>query len=127
MEQQRVLLLHHPVAEAAIGRRKALRDRAQLRAIIRRQGAELLLHGHARDARFDTIPGPREPVPCLCVASSTAVPNPRDEGARWHQLQFVQSGSRTCLEVGVRRWSVAAQAFEDGGRYRLLLPRLPGR
>ena len=120
----RIVLLHHPVADDAVGWRKALADRAALREVLRREGAELVLHGHARDARFDAITGPQGPIPCLCVPSSSALPNPKDEGARWHRLTLSCSGGACRAQVEVRRWSVAAQAFMAAGGYIL---RLPGR
>lgn len=119
--QSRVLLLHHPVAEGAVSWRKALADRAPLRAALRRVGAELVLHGHARDARLDALAGPRDPIPVLCVPSSSALPNPRDEGARWHRVTLTARQA----QVLVRRWSVADQAFVDAAHYDLCLPR-PG-
>lgn len=119
----RVVLLHHPPAEGAVGWRKALADRAALRAVLRRTGAELVLHGHAREARLDALPGPRAAIPCLCVPSSSALPSPHDEGARWHLLRLVGNADDARAEVAVRRWSPVTQAFEAGGGYELCLPR----
>ncbi len=119
----RVLMLHHPVADAAVGWRKALADRAALREVLQRAGVELVLHGHARDARFDAIPGPREPIPCLCVPSSSALPNPTDEGARWHRLTLHRDGPAPRAGVEVRRWSPGGQGFGPGGGFSLCLPR----
>ena len=120
--RMRIVMLHHPPAEGAIGWRKALADRQALRDVICRTGAELVLHGHARDARLDVIPGPHGPVPCLCVPSSSALPNPKDQGAMWHRLRLIdEDGPR--LEVEVRRWSVQAGAFVSDGAYTLCLPR----
>lgn len=123
--RMRVILLHHPVAEGAVNWRKALADRAMLRAVLQRAGAELVLHGHARDARMDALPGPQGPIPCLCVPSSSAVPNPMDEGARWHRLMLSQVGGDPRAEVTIRRWSQSDQSFVDGGSYELCLPRRP--
>jgi len=118
----RVLLLHHPVAEGAVSRRKALADRARLRALLQSHGAELVLHGHARDARRDTLPGPRAPIPCLGVPSSSALPNPHDEGARWHRMRLWRDDQGCAqAEVRVRRWSVDAHAFVDDIAYTLRL------
>lgn len=122
----RIVLLHHPVADGAVRWRKALADRAALCDVLRREGAELVLHGHARDARFDAIAGPQAPIPCLCVPSSSALPNPRDEGARWHRLALSCAGDAWYADVEVRRWSVSAGAFVPGGGYRLRLPRPQG-
>lgn len=115
----RVLMLHHPVAERAVSRRKALRDRAQLREVLARVGAELVLHGHARDARLDCTRGPHGPIPCLCVPSSSALPNAGDEGARWHAVRLSQA---SYAEVSVRKWSVDQGRFVDVARYDLRLP-----
>jgi hypothetical protein len=122
----RVLLLHHPVARGAVGWRKALADGAELRALLQRKGVELVLHGHARDARLDPVAGPQGPIPCLCVPSSSALPNPRDEGARWHLLELWrdEAGGPAQAGVRVRRWSVQDQAFRDDAQYRLCLPAL---
>jgi hypothetical protein len=125
----RIVALHHPPAAGAIGWRKALADQPALAAVLRRAGAELVLHGHARDARLDALPGPHEPIPCLCVPSSSALPSAWDQGARWHRL-VLGAGDERLVEVEVRRWSTASRAFVAGARYRLCLPRgraSPGR
>lgn len=119
----RIVMLHHPVVDHAVSARKALADRSALRAVLKRQGAELVLHGHARDARLDAVEGPAGPIPCICVPSSSALPNPRDEGARWHQLRLPPAGAPAVAQVLVRQWSVAQQAFIDAARYDLALPR----
>jgi 3',5'-cyclic AMP phosphodiesterase CpdA len=118
----RVVLMHHPVADGAVGRRKALSDRAALRAVLKSAGAELVLHGHARNARLESVPGPRGPIPVMCVPSSSALPNPRDEAARWHQITLPQSGYRRWAQVRVRQWSLAAGNFVDAASYELRLP-----
>ncbi len=119
----RIVLIHHPAARGAIGWRKALADAEGLRAVLRRHGAELLLHGHARGARLDALRGPDGPIPCLCVPSSSALPNAKDEGARWHRLQLRADGGATQAQVTIRHWSVPAAAFVDAARYTLCLPR----
>ncbi|MDB6000263.1 MAG: metallophosphoesterase [Rhizobacter sp.] len=118
----RVVLLHHPPADGVVGWRKALADRGPLRDVLRRAGAELVLHGHARDARLDSIPGPREPIPCLCVPSSSALPNPKDQGAMWHRLRLLDDAHGRRVEVEVRRWSTHACTFIADGIYELCLP-----
>lgn len=42
----RCLLLHHPPLPGLIGRRKALDDAADLAAVLKSEGVELVLHGH---------------------------------------------------------------------------------
>lgn len=119
----RIVLLHHPVADGAVSARKALTDRARLRAVLAKTGAELILHGHARDARLDSVRGPRDPIPCLCVPSSSALPNPHDEGARWHLVRLPAREEPALAEVRVRQWSIADSGFVDAATYDLCLPR----
>lgn len=120
--QTRVVLLHHPPVDGAVSRRKALVDRAALREVLRGAGAELLLHGHARGARLESVPGPRGPIPVLCVPSSSALPNPRDEAARWHLVTLPAAGAGRWARVVVRQWSLAAGGFVDAAHYELRLP-----
>ena len=116
----RIVLLHHPVADAAVSARKALRNRAALRDVLARAGAELVLHGHARDARFDTVPGPHGAILCLGLPSSSAVPSRKDAGARWHHLTLRREGMAAWeLQVQARLWSPESRTFEQGGCYRV--------
>lgn len=118
--RRRVVLLHHPLVDGAVSWRKALADRSGLRAVLQRAGAELVLHGHARGARLESVAGPTGPIPVLCVPSSSALPNPRDEAARWHLVTLPQQGS--WARVLVRQWSLAAKGFVDAASYELRLP-----
>jgi 3',5'-cyclic AMP phosphodiesterase CpdA len=118
----RVVLLHHPLVDGAVSRRKSLADRGRLRALLGRVGAELVLHGHARDARLDSVPGPRGPIPVLCVPSSTALPNPHDEAARWHLVSLPAEGAERWARVLVRQWSLTTKGFADAASYELRLP-----
>ncbi len=64
-QRARVLILHHPVTDGATPARKALGDRAALRAAIARAGVELVLHGHTHYpvwASVETTAGPRPVV-----------------------------------------------------------------
>lgn len=118
----RVVLLHHPPVDGAVSRRKALADRRELRAVLRRTGAELVLHGHARGARLESVAGPAGPIPVLCVPSSSALPNPHDEAARWHLVTLPAAGGGHWARVLVRQWSLAAKGFVDAASYELRLP-----
>lgn len=117
----RVLMLHHPPAAGVVSRRKALRDAAALRQVIERRGAELVIHGHARDACFDRLRGPQGSVLSLGLPSASAVPNPKDEGSRWHLLRFEPIATGWKLSIEVRRWDVARDRFASAGVFVLPL------
>ncbi|GAC1622144.1 MAG: metallophosphoesterase [Nevskia sp.] len=115
----RIVSLHHPPADGVVRARKALRDRAALRAVLARSGAELVLHGHSRDARFDPVPGPQGLIPVLGVPSISAIPNPKDEGARWHLFELSRAGAGWVIDVTARRIRASLAGFETAARYRL--------
>jgi 3',5'-cyclic AMP phosphodiesterase CpdA len=61
----RILVLHHPITDGVVSRRKALDDAAALRAVIAASGVELVLHGHTHRSEWNTVEtrdGPRPVV-----------------------------------------------------------------
>jgi 3',5'-cyclic AMP phosphodiesterase CpdA len=118
----RVVLIHHPLAEDAVSRRKALADRAELRALLEAEGAELLLHGHGRDAHLEQLraPGPL----CLGLPSASAMALPHEAPAHWQLLHLVRDEGQCRLDRELRRWDEASARFIDVGHYRVAL-RLP--
>jgi 3',5'-cyclic AMP phosphodiesterase CpdA len=115
----RIVLLHHPPADGVVSARKALTDRAALRAVLRTHGAELVLHGHSRDARFDPLPGPEGLIASFGLPSISAIPNPKDEGARWHLLEITRAASGWRVGVTVRAVDASHRAFTTAARYTL--------
>ena len=119
----RLVMLHHPPADGVVRARKALTDRVALRAVLREHGAELVLHGHSRDARFDPLPGPQGLIASFGLPSISAIPNPLDEGARWHLLEIAATAGGWQLGVTVRTFKPTQQRFETAATYRLLMDR----
>lgn len=60
-----VLMLHHPINDGVVSRRKALVDRADLAAAIARSGVDLVLHGHAHVAHFGETATPTGTAPVI--------------------------------------------------------------
>lgn len=85
---QRVLLMHHPPWQTGIHPRRALDDAAEFAALIRRKGAELILHGHTHKLGFTELEGPGgDSVPVVGVPSSSAIGQKGPERrARYHLL-----------------------------------------
>jgi len=117
----RVIALHHPPADGVVKARKALRDRLAFQSVTARAGAEMILHGHSRDARFDPIAGPGGLVASLGLPSASAIPNPKDEGSRWNLLEFSREASGWQCVVTARVLNAGQDGFETAASYRLLL------
>lgn len=111
----RVVLLHHAVVEGTVKTRKALRDRAALREVLRAEGAELVLHGHAHAPVFATTPGPRGAIPVMAVPSASARAGGKTPAAGWRLLEIGENGA-----VGVVERGFDGEAMVETGRYRLL-------
>lgn len=115
----RIVMLHHPPADGVVPARKVLTDRAGLRAVLETHGAELVLHGHSRDARFDPLPGPKGLIASFGLPSISAIPNPKDEGARWHLLEIAKAENGWRLSVTVRVLDATQQGFVTAACYTL--------
>ncbi len=122
----RILMLHHPINDGVVSRRKALSDRAALLAAIGRAGVELVLHGHAHVPHFGDVVTPRGAAPVIGGGSAS---HPRAGGAfrpgRYNLLTIDGDGGDWTLMVMVREFdpsgevrTVETRQFRIGGASR---------
>ena len=112
----RVVLLHHP--PVAGGARRALRDRSALCAVLRRCGAELVLHGHDHVTGLVAVPGPDGPVPICGVPAASASRHPREApGWRLYRIACEDRGWR--LASHGRHYDQACGSFRPSGTWTL--------
>lgn len=109
----RLVLVHHPIVEGAVSRRKSLTDAEALRAALGRAGAELVLHGHAHAALVGAVGG----IPVLGVPSASATGQGHDDPARWHEIEVTADGGGWTTRVAAR--GLEGGAVVELGRYRL--------
>ncbi|MCK1386567.1 metallophosphoesterase [Bradyrhizobium sp. 21] len=67
----RVLLVHHPLKSRA--RQKRMTDSADLLALLKRHGVELILHGHDHIHSTMWLEGPNGNIPAIGVPSASAL------------------------------------------------------
>jgi 3',5'-cyclic AMP phosphodiesterase CpdA len=77
----RVVLVHHPLLPGQVSRRKRLTDAAALLGLLRRCGAELVLHGHAHRDLRGTLAGPAGAIPVLGLPATSAAHPSQDRRA----------------------------------------------
>jgi 3',5'-cyclic AMP phosphodiesterase CpdA len=116
----RVMLIHHPPLLCGGGRRKALGDRAELAAILRRQGAELVLHGHHHRSLLNTLPGLEGPIPIIGVPSASARTR-HTEAAGWNLYRIVRESRSWRLTTILRRYDPQTGRFVQAGEWSLAL------
>ena len=88
----RIVMVHHPPLPGRGGWRRELRDREALRAVLRRDGAELVLHGHHHAVLRAEVEGPAGPIPVL--GAPLALRSRRDGPAGWHLHRIARDGAR---------------------------------
>lgn len=104
----RVVLIHHPPTPG-ISRFRHLHDAPELREVLRKHGAELLLHGHMHENSLIWISGRRESIPCIGVASASGSPDYKDDPAGYNLLAIDgEPGAWDCTVVS------RAMSREDG-------------
>jgi 3',5'-cyclic AMP phosphodiesterase CpdA len=109
----RAVLIHHPPFSRLSIYQKRLIDAAELRAVLRRQGAELLIHGHHHVRSVQWLEGPR-PIPVVGAPSASASPKGSDEPAAYHLFEIEgNAGAWHCTMI-TRGFSRAGSIGELG-------------
>jgi 3',5'-cyclic AMP phosphodiesterase CpdA len=123
----RVVLLHHPPVPGEERWRKRLTDAAQLCAVIARQGAELVLHGHRHRSVQSRIEIPGTQVPVFGIPSASSIGLRTGRVAQYHIYTVEAADAAWILELEVRGYSAATESFVTGSTSRLEIPRMPSK
>ena len=92
----RVVLIHHPPAPGLCKRRKALVDDVELAALLCREGAGLVLHGHLHhDHRHDLQSADGSALPVFCTPSASAP----DAAARLFDIEPADGAFRVRMRL----------------------------
>jgi len=83
----RVLLLHHPPVQDSHYFRRLV-DAPALREVLRKHGAELVLHGHHHESTVIWMSGPKYTIPCVGVPSASGSPSYKDDPGGYHLYEI---------------------------------------
>jgi 3',5'-cyclic AMP phosphodiesterase CpdA len=89
----RVVMLHHPPQSTVSRLGRGLVDARSFEALIRRAGAELVLHGHNHRLCLARMEGPSGLVPVVGVPSASAVRGPPHQRAGYHLFEITGNGA----------------------------------
>lgn len=115
----RVLLIHHPLDTDRKRRHKRLTDSDELKALLRRRGADLVLHGH--DHRHATVwfDGINGKFPVVGVPSASAVDDGVHDPAAYNLFDISRKGDRWRCDMRVRT-NVKNGGWKDVRKARLI-------
>jgi 3',5'-cyclic AMP phosphodiesterase CpdA len=99
-EAFRVLLIHHPLRSNS--RVKRLTDSAELLALLKRHGVELVLHGHDHVHSTIRVEGPAGMIPVVGVPSASAVAHGHYPAAAYNLFSIERDGAAWRVEQTVR-------------------------
>jgi len=115
----RVVLIHHPPVPGTVTWHRRLTDSAAFRAILARQGAELVLHGHAHRTSMHQIETPAGRVPVIGVPSASAAGRTAGRSSRYHLYHFRRDESGWDLRIAVRAYPFNEKISADGALLNL--------
>lgn len=84
----RVVLIHHPPVSAPGREHKHLTDAPAFREVLRRHGAELVLHGHDHVHALNWLAGPQGRIAAVGVPSASAAADLADDPAAYNLYRF---------------------------------------
>ncbi len=109
----RVVMIHHPPQSHATKWRKSLLDAHHFRDVIKRTGAEIILHGHLHHAVRTHLEGPQGPVPVFGAGSASL-----KQGG--HYYFFTLEGQS--LSAISRLYDEKSDSYQTGPEERLTIP-----
>jgi 3',5'-cyclic AMP phosphodiesterase CpdA len=112
----RVVLIHHPPVSSLRKYFKRLTDAAGLRAVIKRHGAELLLHGHDHVHSLVHLEGPQRPVPALGVPSASQFPRAGHASAGYNLCRIEGGAGTWRCEIVTRTLALDGETMMEIGR-----------
>jgi 3',5'-cyclic AMP phosphodiesterase CpdA len=118
----RVILIHHPTSHGVTSARKGLVDMDEFRALVAREGVELVLHGHSHRATWSTVPTPDGTAPSIGVPSSSAIGSAGGWRARYNLCSLQRATDGWELTVTTRRFDVEGSRFVHESERKAALP-----
>ena len=106
----RTVLIHHTPVEGAHHFRR-MRDASAMRDVLRRHGAELVLHGHHHTSSLAWLPGPQFRIPVAGVPSASVAPGRHHDDPAGYHLYEIDGAP------GAWRCTLVVRGFDkDDGR-----------
>lgn len=107
----RIILIHHPPVAGVVQRRKRLTDAAAFCSVVKRCGAELVLHGHIHRSSFKQINTNQGNIPVISVPSALALGRRPERQAKYHIYHLQPATEGWDVRLSVHGYSVEENRF----------------
>lgn len=111
----RVVLIHHPPYRGGAKAGRDLTDAHRFERVIKKTGAEIVLHGHNHRMSLVHLAGPDGPVPILGAPSSSATKGSTHHRAGYHLIAIEPDGARSKINIRSRGLTLDGRAIADLG------------
>jgi hypothetical protein len=118
----RIVLLHHPPREEDEKWRKRLTDGKALCAILEREGAELVLHGHSHRTVEAGIPHGQGKIPVFGIPSASAIGRQAGRRAQYYLYKVRREEDHWSVRVSVRGYQPDQDRFSLQHEHHLSMP-----
>ncbi len=117
----RVVLIHHPPVSGVVSWRKRLIDARDFCAVVKRRGAELILHGHVHRRSVTQLQTPGGKAPVISVPAASSLGRKPEGRARFHIYQIRRMDDSWKVLLSMYRYCAAEKHFiaEDDRRFLL--------
>lgn len=118
----RIVMIHHPPVPGITHDYKRLVETPDIRAILARAGAELVLHGHTHKASLNWTNGPSGAIPIIGVQAASLQASPEKRGAGWNLFEIDGAPGNWSIRMTERGYAIGGTAIETLSSQRLTQP-----
>lgn len=120
----RVVLIHHPPTHSDRTLWRGLADSEALCAVLQKNGADLILHGHAHQTLLTSLAGPQGLMPIVGVRSASDFGHRPDRVAQYHLYRIEPESTATLsrrfrIMMVTREYDAARRCFRFVGEQQL--------
>ena len=94
----RVVMVHHPPHRTGASPARGLTDARECEALLRRQGADLVIHGHNHKFSLSRIDADGRAIPVVGVSSASAAGGTRTHRAAYNLYELSTVGGQVSLK-----------------------------
>ena len=123
----RVVMIHHPPVRGAVASHKRLFGIGNFQKIVRRHGAELVLHGHSHDPSLNWIEGKEHKVPVVGVSAAGQSVGGSKAPAQWNLLEISGEPGAWSLRLARRGLTGPTVPIREISSETLLAPAKAGQ